>query len=232
MARLPRYSIPGQPQHIIQRGNGRMAIFRSDDDYEVFIRYLLEAARGHGCSVHAYVLMTNHVHFLVTPERSDGVSLMMQSIGRSYVPYFNHTHHRSGGLWQGRYRAAIINSEQYLLRCCCYIDLNPVRAGLVDDPADYTWSSFRHHAHGEVDSVVSEHELFTALGNTGAERQTAYRDLCATALSHDFLQELRDATNRGWTMGDPEFMTKIEDATGRRAGPLAKGRPKKGSDPI
>jgi putative transposase len=148
MPRLPRYVLPGQPQHVIQRGNNRSPLFNVEADYACFLHYMQDACRRHGCHVHAYVLMTNHIHLLITPESKDGLSKVMQSVGRRYVQYFNTSYQRTGTLWEGRYKATIVDSESYLLTCYRYIELNPVRAKLVGHPAEYRWSSYHANALG------------------------------------------------------------------------------------
>jgi putative transposase len=172
MARLGRYLLADQPLHVIQRGNDRQAIFFSDDDYACYRGLLAEAARHHGCAVHAYVLMTNHVHLLLTPGTAGGPSRLMQWLGVRYLRHVNMTYRRTGTLWEGRFRAAPIESESHLPTCYRDIELNPVRAGLVAAPADYPWSSHRAHAEGAADPAVSDHVLFAALGATAAERQS------------------------------------------------------------
>ena len=153
MARLPRYAVPGQPQHVIQRGNNRSVMFLRPADYVRYLDNVRAACDQHGCAVHAYVLMTNHVHLLMTPTNAGGISRVMQSVGRRYVRYFNQSYQRTGTLWEGRYRAAAIDSEQYLFACYRYIERNPVRAGMVDDPADYRWSS---HAANALHETLEE----------------------------------------------------------------------------
>ena len=160
MARLPRYVIPGQPQHIIQRGNNRQAIFATDADYQFFRDALVEAAGKHDLRIHAYVWMTNHIHLLATPGYEDSISKVFQSTGRRYVQYFNHTYTRSGGLWEGRYRATVVDSERYLLTLMRYIELNPVRAGMVGHPAEYPWSSHAFNAQGERSGNGVRHDFF------------------------------------------------------------------------
>jgi putative transposase len=156
MARLPRFVIPGQPQHVIQRGNDRQAIFRVEQDYSFYLEKLQEAAEKHQCDIHAYVLMTNHVHLLITPHTETGIGKTLQSIGRYYVQYFNHCYKRTGTLWEGRYKATLIDSEGYLLTCMRYIELNPVRANnMVNHPSDYPWSSYRSNALGQEDAFVT-----------------------------------------------------------------------------
>ena len=227
MARLPRFLLPGQPQHVIQRGNNRGVIFVADEDYIFFKECLADAANRHGCDIHAYVLMTNHVHFLMTPHEEDGISKVLQSVGRRYVQYFNHIYQRTGTLWEGRYRATLIESEQYLLTCYRYIELNPVRAAMVSDPGDYPWSSYRHHVLGEPDSLVKDHSLYLALGQSVEERRLAYAELFKSELEPEALAAIRDATNKAWVLGSERFKAEIGILSKRRIQPLPKGRPKK-----
>jgi putative transposase len=225
MARLGRYFLHDQPLHVIQRGNDRQAIFFSDGDREVYLGWLLAAARERGCRIHAYVLMTNHVHLLLTPERPDSLPRMMQSLGRRYVRYVNTTHKRTGTLWEGRYRAAPIDSEAHLLACCRYIELNPVRAHMVRHLRDHRWSSYRANAMGEADALVTPHPLYRTLGRSAAERQESYRALFRERLPEVFIEDLRVATNSGWAMGDDAFKRRIAKGAKRRAEPLPRGRP-------
>jgi putative transposase len=227
MARLGRYFLPDQPLHVIQRGNNRGAIFFAVEDYAGYHDWLAEAAGRYFCRVHAYVLMTNHVHLLVTPQDEDSLPRMMQSLGRRYVRHVNGLYRRSGTLWEGRYRAAPIDSEAYFLACCRYIELNPVRAGMVDHPRAYRWSSYRAHADGAADALLSEHAIYRALGRGGEARRKEYRALFRGALDGAFVAALRAATNGGWALGDARFARQIADAVGRRAAKLAPGRPSK-----
>jgi putative transposase len=230
MARLGRYFLPDQPLHVIQRGNNRQAIFFAGEDHARYRDWLAEAAARAGCAIHAYVLMTNHVHLLATPGRADSLPRMMQSLGRRYVRHVNAAYGRSGTLWEGRYRAAPIDSEAHFLACCRYIELNPVRAGLVRRPRDYKWSSHRAHALGAADALVAEHPLYRALGRTAAERQAAYRALFRGGLDEAFVEALRHATNGGWALGGERFKRGISAALGRRVAPLPLGRPAKPRD--
>ena len=226
MARLPRYVLPGEPQHVIQRGNNRCPIFRSDRDYGVFLKWLAEASRKHRCDIHAFVLMTNHVHLLVTPHAEESISKAMQSLGRRYVQYFNKRYGRTGTLWEGRYRATLVDTERYLWACHRYIESNPVRAGLVRHPAEYAWSSHRRHAHGKPNPVVRPHPLYESLGRDPRERQERYRGFFQTPLPEQTLAAIRQATNKGWALGSDGFKTRIGRILGRRVDPLPRGRRK------
>ena len=227
MARLGRYFQLDQPLHVIQRGNNRQAIFFTPEDYTRYRDWLIEAAAAYDCAIHAYVLMPNHVHLLATPGAKDSLPRMMQSLGRRYVRHVNATHGRTGTLWEGRYRAAPIESEAYFIACCRYIELNPVRANMVSHPRDYPWSSYRAHALGAADALVSDHPLLRRLGRNVAERRQAYRRLFRAPLEEDFIEALHAATNGGWTLGGERFRKLIAKTAKRRVAPLPKGRPAK-----
>jgi putative transposase len=227
MARLGRYFLGGQPLHVIQRGNNRQPIFFCESDYRLYREWLGHAAAEAGVAVHAYVLMTNHVHLLVTPRAEVSLPRMMQSLGRRYVRHINVACRRTGTLWEGRYRAAPIDCEAWFLACCRYIDLNPVRAGIVSNPADYTWSSYCVLADGAGDGLVSPHQVYLALGADAAARQAGYRDLFRAALDPAWIDELRAATNGGWAFGPERFKREIAEAAGRRAEKLPAGRKRK-----
>ncbi len=230
MARLPRYVIPGQPQHIIQRGNNRQVIFAADSDYQFFRDALVEAAGRFGLAIHAYVWMTNHIHLLATPTHTDSISKSFQSAGRKYVQYFNHTYRRSGTLWEGRYRATVVDSERYMLSLMRYIELNPVRASMVTHPRDYPWSSHRRYAYGQSGPNLNwliEPDQYVRLDRTDEVRQIAYRDLFKADIDPDDLKAIRDTTHKGWALGDERFKAMIEGLGERRAAPAARGRPKK-----
>jgi putative transposase len=227
MARLGRYFLPEQPLHVIQRGNNRQAVFHCDDDYRAYCAWLGEAARRYGCAIHAYVLMTNHVHLLVTPGEAQSVARTMQLLGRRYVRYVNGAYHRTGTLWEGRYRAAPIDSDAYFFSCCRYIELNPVRAGMAAHPRAYRWSSYRAHAHGAQDPLLTGHPVFRRLGRSLADQQSSYRALFQTPLEQGFIDALRAATNGGWVLGGERFKQQIAAALKRRVAPLAPGPPAK-----
>ena len=227
MGRLGRFFVPGQPQHVIQRGANRWAIFFRDADYRFYHRCLGEAAAAYGLAVHAYVLMLNHVHLVVTPADERSIAGTLQSLGRRYVGTINAQHQRSGTLWEGRHRATLIDGEAHLLACCRYVELNPVRAGMVKEPGRYALSSYHHNALGEADPLITEHSLYRALGADAEARGKAYCDLFHEPLDDGFLGDLRAATNAGWVLGDAAFQARIAAATGRRTTPGKRGRPRK-----
>ena len=230
MARLPRYVIPGQPQHIIQRGNNRQAIFATDQDFQFFRDALVEAAQRFGLVVHAYVFMTNHIHLLATPFYADSISKTLQSVGRRYVQYFNFTYKRIGTLWEGRYRSTVVDTETYLLKLMHYIDMNPVRAGMTAHPREYPWGSYARHATGDNglnSSWLDPHDQYLALGSDAITRQAAYRQLFRETMPEQELTTIRDATNKGWALGSDRFAAEIEALGQRRAASKGLGRPKK-----
>lgn len=226
MARLPRIEAAGLPHHVIQRGNNRQAIFADAADYQRYLHLLQETGAAHSVAVHAYVLMTNHVHLLVTPENNGGLSRFMQALGRRYVRWFNDRHGRSGTLWEGRFRSTVIAADRYLLACMRYIELNPVRAGLSAAPAEYRWSSNAHHVGHAVDPLITDHALFWALGNTPFERQSAYQLLFETPLPENDVDELRRATNRGWALARSDDLPHQDETSTQLSTPRPRGRPR------
>lgn len=223
MARHPRFVIPGQPQHIIQRGNNRSVIFVADEDYQFYLDKLKQACDKYQCDIHAYVLMTNHVHLLMTPHMENGIGKVMQSLGRYYVQYFNYQYQRTGTLWEGRYKATLLDSEQYLLICSRYIELNPVRAGMVKLPEEYLWSSYRANALGEANKLLVPHSVYQGLGRDDAERYNRYRALFKHHINENALSEIREATNKSWVLGNDSFRAQIETLTNRQSAPKSKG---------
>lgn len=217
MPRKPRFYVPGAPVHAVQRGHNRSAIFFDDLDYLEYLRCLKQAADGCDCEVHAYVLMTNHVHLLLTPERADSVARLFQSLGRHYVRYINETYRRQGGLWEGRYKCNVIESQAYLLSCMRYIELNPVRAGMVDHPAKYRWSSYAANALGVSNAILTAHAEYGTLGRLADDRQLVYRGLFDGEASSAELTLLRCALQTGTPLGNEKFNAEIEttlDLTG------------------
>jgi putative transposase len=219
--------IPGQPQHIIVRGNNRSAFFCCDADYRFYLEKLSAACKKHDCQVHAYVLMTNHVHLLMTPFSETSLSKTMQMLGRYYVQYFNYCYWRTGTLWEGRYKATLIDSDSYLLTCMRYIELTPVRAGMVADPAEYPWSSYRFNVLGQTDDLVVPHIEFHRLGTNDSTRQAAYRALFNQPISEAQINEIREATNKAWALGDSRFKEHIQLQLARRLEPSPRGGDKK-----
>ena len=225
MARLPRLEIPGTPLHVIQRGNNRGPCFFGDVDRRFYLKCLAEAALRRQCAVHAYVLMANHVHLLVTPAESGAAAAMMQDVGRRYVRIINTIHGRSGTLWEGRFKSSVVDSEAYLMTCHRYIEMNPVRAGLADRPIAYRWSSHHHYAAGIPDRLITEHALFTGLGATDTERRAAFRSLFEEQLDEQTLKQIREAANTCSGLGSEAFLARAESAVGRRVRPPKRGRP-------
>jgi len=227
MPRQPRYPMAGIPQHIIQRGNNRQATFFDDADYKYYRFCLAEALRKHDCQLHAYVFMTNHVHLLVTPQYTDGMSGLMQSVGRRYVRYINDTYCRSGTLWEGRYKASPIDSARYLLTCYRYIELNPVRAGIVGSPGDYPYSSYAYHTSDTYDPLISDHDLYLHLGETTKARQEAYRSLFEGHIDAKTVEEIRGCTNACLVLGNEQFKDEVEEMLRRSVRHKKAGRPRK-----
>ena len=225
MPRKPRFNLIGIPQHVIQRGNNREPCFYAEDDYQRYLESLDLSAKKFDCRVHSYALMTNHVHLLVTPMSDYGVSQMMQALGRRYVCYINKTYNRTGTLWEGRYKSSLIDSDAYLLTCMRYIELNPVRARMVEHAGEYRWSSYRVNAQGENDLLINPHPLYLELGSTGEIRQEAYRELFRHHVDDGTLHDIRDALNHERVLGRSYFIDKIEEVTQRRIRPGTPGRP-------
>lgn len=225
MARQPRLIVPQQPHHVIQRGNNRQVIFRDDADYQRFLVWLKDAARFYEVAIHAYVLMPNHLHLLATPADATGLALMMQKVGRLYVPWFNHKYERSGGLFEGRFRTSLIDSDRYFMGCSRYIELNPVRAQMVAAPGDYPWSSYAHHAGSKLDTLVSDHNLFWALGNTPFQREAAYMDMVQQGLSTEEVEFITRSILKNQPLGSDSFKTELERKTQRQILPAKRGRP-------
>ena len=227
MPRRARIALPNVPIHIIQRGNNRQPCFFADEDYCRYLDWLSEYADKSGCRIHAYVLMTNHVHLLISSARADAGGALMKSLGQRYVQYVNCVYRRSGTLWEGRFRSCPVQEEDYLLGCQRYIELNPVRANMVTHPAEYRWSSYRANAQGEQDALVHPHLLYTALGRDAAARQATYRELFRYELEPGLVDEIRRATNGNFALGCTRFASEVGEMIGRRAVPGHSGRPRK-----
>jgi putative transposase len=226
MARLPRLTLPDYPHHVFQRGNNRQNIFTGSHDFQFFLGLLSEQSLKYEVAVHAYVLMNNHFHLLATPTADNqGLPRMMQAVGRSYVRYFNDSNTRSGTLWEGRYRSTLIDAQGYFLACQAYIDLNPVRAGLVISAADYPWSSYAHYAGLRIDKLVTPHALVWALGNTPFAREAAYAELVRLGVGSVQQGALTQSVQTGWPLGDKAFVQTLQKITDRRVTPASAGRP-------
>jgi len=231
MARLPRLTVPGYPHHVVQRGNNRQDIFLSTADQEMLLELLRQYAHRFEVAIHAYVLMTNHFHLLVTPQTATGLPQMMQALGRSYVRYFNDAQKRSGTLWEGRYKSTCIQADRYFLACMAYIDLNPVRANMVLQASDYPWSSHGHYAGLRKDLLITPHALIWELGNTPFAREAAYADLVRAGINPQQQEALTRAVFRGWALGEPDFVADLQNRTQRRVAKMNAGRPVSGQKP-
>lgn len=227
MPRRPRLTLPGVPLHLIQRGNNRQICFAADEDYRFYLDWLAEYAGKTGCRIHAYVLMTNHVHLLVSAERAEAPGELMKALGQRLVQYVNRTYRRSGTLWEGRFRSCLMQAESHLLACQRYIELNPVRAGMVEHPAEYRWSSYRVNAQGEASACVQAHAVYVGLGSDAAGRQAVYRELFRHELDPHLVDEIRQATNGNYALGSPMFAEQVAAALGRRVTRGKSGRPRK-----
>jgi putative transposase len=230
MPRKPRFFIPGYAAHVIQRGNNRQAIFFDEADYCCYRSLLGEARDRYGCVIHAYVLMTNHTHLLVTPEDETAISRMMQYVGRQYVPYINNKYERTGTLWEGRFRASIVDSAAYLLACYRYIELNPVRAGMVSKPWEYRWSSYHCNALGSDNRLIGAHREYIRLGKSADDRAKKYRALFEQTISETEVSRIRNHTQSGTPMGNRRFRDEVEEILSIRTGQAGRGRPWVGLD--
>jgi putative transposase len=226
MARLTRLALAGYPHHVLQRGNNRQAIFLSEADYAVWLELVAENAKKFAVAVHAYVLMPNHFHIVVTPLTDQGLPKMMQALGRSYVRYFNDSQKRTGTLWEGRYKSTLVEAGHYLLPCMVYLDLNPVRASLAVNASDYAWSSHRHYIGQRVDKLITPHAMLWDLGNTPFAREAAYSELVCNGINSLHQQAISDATLSGWALGDANFVVELQKRTSRRLTKKLPGRPR------
>lgn len=223
MARLPRFDIPGYAQHVIQRGINRSRVFFRQEDYLYYLSCLRDVASRYAIDTHAYALLPNHIHLLVTPRHKRALSRAMQVLGRKYVCHVNQRHARTGTLWEGRFRSTVVDGGEYLLTCQRYIELNPVRMGLVRLPANYPYSSFRYHVVGEPNELITPHPVYLALADSRERRCAAYRTLFEQPLDMEIVKELRRGTNQGWAVGRAVFKKEVEVAARRRAAPKPRG---------
>ena len=225
MPRKPRVYIPGIPCHVIQRGNNRDTCFFAEEDYHFYLDCLGDACLKNHVDVHAYVLMTNHVHLLMTPDCKEGISRVMQSLGRRYVHYINRTYQRCGTLWESRHKASLVDAEHYLLACYRYIELNPVAAQMVDHPGEYPWSSYSVNAYGRTTALITPHPVFLQLGASQIIRQKYYRELFSTSLRKDDIHAIQTAAHFSTPLGNERFKEQIEKAIGHKLGQSKRGRP-------
>ncbi|MDK2779383.1 MAG: transposase [Pseudomonadota bacterium] len=227
MARLPRINIANIPQHIVQIGHNNLNCFFDDEDYEFYLASLQKAAEQYDVKIHAYVLLPNAVQMVATPAIAQGISSMMQSLGRRYVQYINHRYQRSGTLWAGRYKSSVIDSEAYLLTCYRYVELKPMHEGLVEGPELYPWSSFGHHTGRSYNDLISDHQLYMDLGKTRAERANEYSSLFRFRFDRMLLNYIAETIKLGQVLGGDQFTEKIEQIANHRVRPLKRGRPRK-----
>ena len=227
MARLNRLCPVGVAQHIIQRGNNRQVCFNGDEDMAAYSNWLKEFAERYQVQIHAWVFMTNHVHLLATPLQENAVSKMMQALGRQYVRYFNYIYRRSGTLWEGRFKSCVVDTPHYLLLCYRYIELNPVRAAMVNYPEEYRWSSYHANALGKETALRTPHSEYLRLGKTIEERLESYRELFRTCIESDALEAIRSAVNKNLALGENRFKLQIEQNCKRRVSPMQVGRKRK-----
>ena len=230
MARKPRFNLPGIPQHVIQRGNNRQACFYSSADYQQYLYYLAREAAECACDVHAYILMTNHVHLLVTPKIEHGLSRMMQRTSARYVRHINNTYRRTGTLWEGRYKSGLVSSDRYLIVCYRYIELNPVRAAMVNEPDEYPYSIYQANALGKASTLLTPHPVYSELGVTPEQRCLAYRTLFVDTLAAEDVQNIRVSVNQEMIYGNDRFKDQIEAMIRRPVRAGKAGRPRLADD--
>ena len=230
MPRRARVLLPGVTLHLVQRGNNRSACFFAEEDYLFYLEHLADQARKHDCAIHAWCLMTNHVHLLLTPAKTESAGMLMKGLGQRYVQYINRTYRRSGTLWEGRFRSCLMQEESYVLACYRYIEMNPVRAGMVEHPAEYRWSSYRANAQAEQSALIKRHSLYQALGEADGARAETYRELFRHQLDPGLVDQIRSATNGNYALGSPRFAAEVERVLGRRVIRGKPGRPKQAAE--
>jgi len=228
MPRGPRLLIRDIPYHVIQRGNNKIPIFLKDEDYLFFLEILREAENKHPCFIYSYCLMTNHFHLLIEPKgREDNVSLLVKLLGARYVRYVNKKYNRPGTLWEGRFKSSLIDRESYFLACLYYIEMNPVRAGMVRLPEFYNWSSYRIRAFGEKSSILDLDHWYNSLGVNSEDRQAKYRQFFKDTVPKSKLDLLREMTNKNGVAGSLTFKAQVEQAIHKKIIIRPIGRPKK-----
>jgi putative transposase len=227
MPRGPRIHLDQVPLHIVQRGHNRAPCFFTEEDFFAYLHWLAEALKETGCDLNAYALMTNHVHLLVTPEKAESIPKLVISLGRRYVQYINTTYRRTGMLWDSRYKSSLIQAETYLLTCMRYIELNPARATMVEDPAHYRWTSYRANALGQPNALLTPHPIYLALDNSGEARKATYRALFRPHLEQSAIADIRLALSQSQPLGDRRFHAKITRVVGEPRQARPRGRPRK-----
>ncbi|MDB5907047.1 MAG: transposase [Massilia sp.] len=225
MARLPRLVIPHQPHHVIQSGNDGQLIFREPEDHARYLGWLKDSAKEYKVAVHAYVLLPDSLHLLITPADEEGLAQAMQRVGRYYVPWFNAKYGRSGSLFQGRFKTSVIEASPHFMQCSQYIESSPVRAQLAGDALAYPWSSYAHHAGVKPDPVITDHALYWALGNTPFQREAAYKELAERPLTAAQLEAIEKAVLKGWPLGSEAFKLDLQNKAKRQVLPAKRGRP-------
>ena len=227
MARLPRLIIPALPHYVIQRGSNRQPVFQDASDYAQCLSWLKTGAKMFKVAIHAYVLLPDQLHLLATPSDATGLGQLMQWLGRYYVPYFNQKYGREGALWQGRYKTAVIDADNFFLTCCRYLECVPVQTGLAAQALDHAWSSYAHHAGVRPDPLITDHALYWALGNTPFDREAAYLRLVEQGLGSSQVKVVEAAVLKGWPLGSDAFKQALEQKMQRQVLPAKRGRPRK-----
>ncbi len=227
MARLPRLVVPNQLHHVLARGNNGQPVFLDDTDYQQFMNLLRDTAQQYGVAIHAYVLLPNRVQLMATPSTEPALGKMMQAIGRQYVPWFNARHQRSGSLWEGRFRATVMDADDYFVPCAHLIEYQPLHDAVSMDMEHYRWSSHAHHTGARRQAWLTDHPAYWKLGNTPFEREAVYKQLCATPPASKVVEAIDDATRKAWALGSDAFRASLAKLTGRRLEPARRGRPRK-----
>ncbi len=225
MPRRARTYISGLPYHIVQRGNNREACFIEPENYSFYLDLWKQMSQRYGVQVHAYCLMTNHIHFLATPQNPKALSNVLKVVGSRYAYYFNRKYHRTGTLWEGRHKDSLVQQERYLLVCYRYIEFNPVRAGMVDRPEEYRWSSYGANGWGDS-GWVTPHSEYLALGKERDDRLQAYRSLVQSEISELDINEVRKSAHYCQPLGNDPFRSMIESKYSIKLGQMKRGRPK------
>ena len=228
MPRQARIVVANTAHHIIQRGHNRQVIFASDADYNYYIDNLIDFKREFSCKIYAYCLMTNHVHLVVDPgDNPESISLLMKRVAGRQTRYINKIEKRSGSLWEGRFKSSVVSTQEYLVSCCRYVELNPLRAGLVENPGDYKWSSCSCKVKGTRNKLVDFDSQYFALGSSASERQSAYKEYLLETIPEYEIELIREALQRNQLTGSARFREEISAKLGIRISNKRPGRPRK-----